>query len=81
MNQLFEAVPTGAELYWHLFCGLLSAFLVERLLKIMQTMRRIPALVIPRIKALDLNSPVVFFTLQLLAVLIGLGIYTALEAL
>jgi hypothetical protein len=79
--QLIESALEGAELYWYLFFGLAFGILAERLLKITERVSRIPAIVSPRIKALDLTNPAVFFTLQIFAALIALGIYTAWEAM
>ncbi|MCX5171171.1 hypothetical protein OG616_24550 [Streptomyces antibioticus] len=81
MRQLIEAALAGAGQYWYILFGLILGILAERLLKITQMVGRIPAVVIPRIKALDLGNPAVFFALQLLAVLVALGIYTAWEAM
>ncbi|WP_043686715.1 hypothetical protein [Streptomyces xylophagus] len=75
LDQLSGAVPHGPELYWDLTIALVFALVAPALLHLLKEVRRIPRLVIPRVKALDLTNPFVLFILQTLAVLVALEIF------
>lgn len=72
VNQLSETLPHGMELVWHLLLALLFAVLAHVMGRLVKAVTRIPSLVVPRIKALDVKNPVVLFCLQFLAALIAI---------
>lgn len=71
ITQLMGFIPPPPEVYWNLAIALVFAVLVD------QFVRRVPRLVVPRIKALDLANPLVVFAMQIGASLIAVAICRA----
>ncbi|MFB8776287.1 hypothetical protein [Streptomyces broussonetiae] len=72
ISQLMGFIPPPPEVYWDLAVALVFAVLVD------QFVRRVPRLIVPRIKALDLTNPPVLFVMQIIASLTAIAICRAL---
>lgn len=70
-DQLSESVPHGMELVWHLLLALIFAVVAHLMGRLVKAVTRIPSLVVPRIKALNVKNPVVLFSLQFFAALVA----------
>ncbi|MFJ4716779.1 hypothetical protein [Streptomyces sp. NPDC088785] len=58
--------------------ALLLAVVAERLAALAKIVNSHPELIFPRLKSVDVTKPLIFFAMQILAVLVALGVAHAL---